>query len=77
VQALQCDVGEMAAAPQRLPQILSREELAPLLAAARHEVARTFLRVAYATGLRTWSSRCRTNCSPWRARTRAGSTRRC
>lgn len=42
----------LAAAPQRLPEILSREELARLFAAARHEAASTFLQVAYATGLR-------------------------
>lgn len=42
----------LAAAPQRLPQILSRDELAGLFAATRHEGARTFLIAAYATGLR-------------------------
>ena len=38
--------------PQRLPEILSREELARLFAVARHAKARTFLMLAYATGLR-------------------------
>jgi site-specific recombinase XerD len=42
----------LAPAPQRLPEILSREELARLFAAARHEKSRTFLKVAYGTGLR-------------------------
>lgn len=42
----------LAAAPQRLPQILSREEIARLFAATRHEAARSFLMLAYATGLR-------------------------
>lgn len=42
----------LAAAPQRLPQILSRQEIARLFAATRHEAARSFLMVAYATGLR-------------------------
>ena len=38
--------------PQRLPEVLSREELARLFAVARHAKARTFLMLAYATGLR-------------------------
>lgn len=42
----------LAPAPQRLPEILSREELARLFAVARHLKARTFLQVAYCTGLR-------------------------
>lgn len=42
----------LGAAPQRLPEILSREELARLFAAARHLKARTFLMTAYGTGLR-------------------------
>ena len=42
----------LAAAPQRLPEILSREEIARLFAATQHEAARSFLMVAYATGLR-------------------------
>ena len=42
----------LAAAPQRLPEILSREELARLFAAACHLKARTFLKLAYGTGLR-------------------------
>ena len=42
----------LAPAPQRLPEILSREELARLFAMACHEKARTFLMVAYGTGLR-------------------------
>jgi integrase/recombinase XerD len=39
-------------APQRLPELLSREELARLFAAAGSEKARTFLMLAYGTGLR-------------------------
>jgi site-specific recombinase XerD len=42
----------LAPAPQRLPEILSREELARLFAAACHAKSRTFLMVAYGTGLR-------------------------
>ena len=42
----------LAAAPQRLPQILSREELAGLFAACTHDKARCFLQLAYASGLR-------------------------
>ena len=42
----------LAAAPQRLPEIFSRDELARLFAAARHLKARTFLMLAYGTGLR-------------------------
>ena len=42
----------LAPAPQRLPEILSREELARLFAAACHDKARTFLMLAYGTGLR-------------------------
>ena len=42
----------LAPAPQRLPEILSREELARLFACACHDKARTFLQVAYGTGLR-------------------------
>jgi integrase/recombinase XerD len=38
--------------PQRLPEILSRDELARLFAVAPHAKARTFLMLAYATGLR-------------------------
>jgi len=48
-QAFQIPLGM---APQRLPEILSREELARLFAAARHFKARTFLMAAYGTGLR-------------------------
>lgn len=39
-------------APQKLPEVLSREELARLFAVARHAKARTFLMLAYGTGLR-------------------------
>ena len=39
-------------AEQRLPELLSREELARVFSAARHEKSRTFLRLAYGTGLR-------------------------
>ena len=42
----------LAPAPQRLPEILSREEIARLFAAACHQKSRTFLMVAYGTGLR-------------------------
>ncbi|HTY02653.1 MAG TPA: site-specific integrase [Rhodocyclaceae bacterium] len=42
----------LAAAPQRLPEILSREELARLFTAARHAKSRSFLMLAYGTGLR-------------------------
>lgn len=42
----------MAKVPKRLPQILSREEVVRLLAAARNERARTVLTTAYAAGLR-------------------------
>lgn len=39
-------------APQKLPEVLSREELARLFAATRHAKARTFLMLAYGSGLR-------------------------
>jgi site-specific recombinase XerD len=42
----------LAKAPQKLPEILSRDELARLFDAAGHDKASTFLRVAYGTGLR-------------------------
>jgi len=42
----------LAATPSRLPQIFSREELARLFAAAQRSAARTFLMLAYGTGLR-------------------------
>ena len=42
----------LAPAPQRLPEILSREELAQLFAMASHLKSRTFLMLAYGTGLR-------------------------
>ena len=42
----------LAPAPPRRPEILSREELARLFAAACHDKARTFLMVSYSTGLR-------------------------
>ena len=42
----------LAPAPQRLPEILSREELARLFAMAAHLESRTFLMLAYGTGLR-------------------------
>ena len=47
----------LAPAPQRLPEILSREELARLFAAACHDKARTFLMVSYGTGLRVGHER--------------------
>ena len=42
----------LAPAPQRLPEILSREELRRLFAVARSLKSRTFLMLAYASGLR-------------------------
>lgn len=42
----------LAPAPQRLPEILSREEIARLFAAACHDKARCFLMLAYGSGLR-------------------------
>ena len=42
----------LSRAPQRLPEILSREEIARLFAAACHAKSRTFLMLAYASGLR-------------------------
>ena len=42
----------LAPAPQRLPEILSREELARLFAVARHQKSRTVLMLAYGSGLR-------------------------
>ena len=42
----------LAAAPQRLPEILSRAEIAHLLACAAHPKARMLLSSAYALGLR-------------------------
>src|SRR5438067_8513762 len=42
----------LAPAPQRLPEILSREELARLFAMAAQLKSRTFLMLAYGTGLR-------------------------
>jgi site-specific recombinase XerD len=42
----------LAAAPQRLPEILSRQELARLFALACHLKARTFLMLAYGSALR-------------------------
>lgn len=42
----------LARAPQKLPEILSRQELTRLFGAAGHDKASTFLKVAYGTGLR-------------------------
>ena len=42
----------MARMPQRLPEVLSREELARLFAAVRQPRAAVFLKTAYASGLR-------------------------
>ncbi len=42
----------LAPAPQRLPEILSRDEIARLLGVARHAKSRTFFMLAYGTGLR-------------------------
>ena len=42
----------LARTPQRLPEILSRQEIAQLLAVCRHAKSRTFFTLAYATGLR-------------------------
>lgn len=47
-EAFQVPLGR---APQKLPEILSREELARLFAVARHAQSRTFLMLAYGTGL--------------------------
>ena len=56
IQVLERDRGvfqiPLAPAPQRLPEILSRQEIAGLMAAARHPKARTFFMLAYGTGLR-------------------------
>ena len=41
-----------ARVPQQVPELLSRQEVALLLAHAPHATASTFLRLAYATGLR-------------------------
>lgn len=41
-----------ARVPQQVPELLSRQEVALLLAHAPHTTASTFLRLAYATGLR-------------------------
>jgi site-specific recombinase XerD len=55
-QVLERDHGSfqipLAPAPQRLPEILSREEIAGLIAAAQQPKARTFFMLAYGTGLR-------------------------
>ena len=48
-EAFQVPLGR---APQKLPEVLSREELARLFAVARHAQSRTFLMLAYGTGLR-------------------------
>jgi integrase/recombinase XerD len=42
----------LARRPQRLPEILSREEIARLLAVCRHAKSRSFFTLAYGTGLR-------------------------
>ncbi len=42
----------LARAPQKLPEVLSRSELASLFASARHIKARTVLMTAYGCGLR-------------------------
>lgn len=42
----------LGVAPQRLPEILSREEIARLFAVTTRLAARTFLMLAYGTGLR-------------------------
>jgi len=48
----------LGAAAQRLPELLSREEIARLFAVAGHAQSRTFLMIAYGTGLRV-SELCR------------------
>ena len=48
----------LGAAAQRLPELLSREEIARLFAVAGHTQSRTFLMIAYGTGLRV-SELCR------------------
>lgn len=56
IQVLERDRGSfqipLAPAQQRLPEILSRQEIAGLMAVARHPKARTFFMLAYGTGLR-------------------------
>lgn len=56
IQVLGLDGGvfqiPLAPAPQSLPEILSRDEISDLMAAAKHAKARTFLMLAYGTGLR-------------------------
>jgi len=42
----------LAPAPQRLPEILSREEISRLFAVTQHLKPRTFLMLAYGTGMR-------------------------
>ena len=42
----------LARRPQRLPEILSREEIARLFSVARHAKSRTFFMLAYGTALR-------------------------
>ena len=42
----------LAPAPQKLPEILSRQEIVRLFAQAPHAKARAFLQLAYGTGLR-------------------------
>ncbi len=73
----------LAPAPQQLPEILSRDELARLFAAARHAKARTFLMVAYGTGCacrsfatcaRSTSTAMPTGCASASSRARAART---
>jgi site-specific recombinase XerD len=56
IQVLGLDGGvfqiPLAPAPQGLPEILSRDEIAGLMAVSKHAKARTFFMLAYATGLR-------------------------
>jgi integrase/recombinase XerD len=42
----------LSRAPQRLPEVLSRDEIARLLAVACHAKSRSFLMLAYGTGMR-------------------------
>ena len=51
LDAQQFDI-PFARVPQQVPELLSRQEVTRLLAHAPHATASTFLRLAYATGLR-------------------------
>ena len=81
----------MAKVPAKQPEILSRDEIARLIAAAIHPTHRTLLQTIYATGLRVaeacalrvasptcWTPRCttsRANGAPWSIAGAAASAR--